>query len=115
MEYIILLTCVFVSILGVLWKALRTAKEAIRNLTHANVVMYDEFEAELAILREEPVKDPRTIFEKTLADFSNPSLIEEMYVACLSAECDMEYLRIDQPRHICRECGTRFHEFPMAA
>ena len=115
MEYIIILTCVFVSILGVMWKNLRAAKEAIRNLTHANVVMYDEFEAELAVLREEPVKDPRTIFEKTLSDFSNPSLIEEMYVACPSAECDMEYLRIDRPLHICIECGTRFHELPMAA
>ena len=115
MEYIIILTCVFVSVLGVMWKNLRTAKEAIRNLTHANVVMYDEFEAELAVLREEPVKDPRTIFEKTLSDFSNPSLIEEMYVACPSAECGWEYLRIDQPRHICRECGTRFYEIPTAA
>ena len=63
MEYIILLTCVFVSILGVMWKNLRAAKETIRNLTQANVVLYEEFEAELAILREEPVKDPRTIFE----------------------------------------------------
>ena len=115
MEYIIILTCVFVSILGVMWKNLRAAKETIRNLTHANVVMYDEFEAELAVLREEPVKDPRTIFEKTLSDFSNPSLIEDMYVACPSAECDMEYLRNDRPLHICHECGTRFYEGRKAA
>ena len=115
MEYIIILTCVFVSILGVMWKNLRAAKEAIRNLTQANVVLYDEFEAELAVLREEPVSDPRTIFEKTLSDFSNPSLIEDMYVACPSSECDMEYLRNDRPLHICHECGTRFYELPMAA
>ena len=115
MEYIIILTCVFVSVLGVMWKNLRAAKETMQLLTQANVVLYDEFEAELAILREESVKDPRTIFEKTLSDFSNPSLIEEMYVACPSAECDREYLRIDQPRHICRECGMRFYEFPTAA
>ena len=115
MEYIIILTCVFVSILGVMWKNLRSAKETIRNLTQANVVLYEEFEAELNVLREAPVSDPRSIFEQTLADFSNPSLIEEMYVACPSAECDREYLRIDQPRHICHECGTRFYELPMAA
>ena len=115
MEYIIILICVFVSILGVMWKNLRAEKEKTQLLTQANVVMYDEFEVELAILREPPVKDSRTIFEKTLADFSNPSLIEEMYVACPSAECGWEYLRIDQPRHICRECGTRFYELPMAA
>ena len=115
MEYIIILTCVFVSALGVMWKNLRTAKEAIRNLTHANVVMYDEFEAELAVLREEPVKDPRTIFEKTLADFHNPSLIEEMYVACPAEDCRREYLRIDKPVHICRECGTSFYDLPTAA
>ena len=115
MEYIIILSCVFVAIFGVMLKNLRTEKEAIRNLTHANVVMYDEFEAELAVLREEPVKDPRTIFEKTLSDFSNPSLIEEMYVACPSAECGWEYLRIDQPRHICLACGMRFHEDRKAA
>ena len=115
MEYIIILTCVFVSVLGVMWKNLRAAKEAIRNLTHANVVLYDEFEAELAVLREKPDVDSRTIFEKTLSDFSNPSLIEEMYVACPSAECDREYLRIDQPRHICRECGMRFYDLPTAA
>ena len=115
MEYIILLTCVFIGILGVMWKNLRAAKEAIRNLTHANVVMYDEFEAELALLREEPDKDSRTIFEKTLADFHNPSLIEEMYVACPVESCRWEYLLIDKPHHICRECGTRFYEFPTAA
>ena len=115
MEYIIFLSCVFIAIFGVMWKNLRTAKEAIRNLTHANVVMYDEFEAELALLREEPEKDSRTIFEKTLADFHNPALIEDMYVACPSAECGWEYLRIDQPHHICRECGTWSHKFPMAA
>ena len=39
MEYIIFLSCVFIAIFGVMWKNLRTAKEAIRNLTHANVVM----------------------------------------------------------------------------
>ena len=115
MEYIIVLTCVFIAILGVMWKNLRAAKETMQLLTQANVVLYDEFEAELAVLREEPVNDPRTIFEKTLADFSNPSLIEEMYVACPSAECGWEYLRIDQSHHICRECGTRFHKIPMAA
>ena len=115
MEYIIILTCVFVSALGVMWKNLRTAKEAIRNLTHANVVMYDEFEAELTVLREEPVKDPRTIYEKTLADFHNPALIEDLYVSGPSAECGWEYLRIDKSHHICRECGTRFYEHPMAA
>ena len=115
MEYIILLSFVFIAILGVMWKNLRAAKETMQLLTQANVVLYDEFEAELAVLREESVKDPRTIFEKTLSDFSNPSLIEDMYVACPSAECGMEYLRNDRPLHICHECGTRFHKFPTAA
>ena len=115
MEYIIFLSCVFIAIFGVMWKNLRTAKEAIRNLTHANVVMYDEFEAELAVLREEPDKDSRTIFEQTLADFHNPSLIEEMYTYCPVETCRREYLRIDQPRHICLACGIRFYESPMAA
>ena len=115
MEYIILLSFVFIAILGVMLKNLRAAKETMQLLSQANVILYDEFEAELAVLREKPEKDSRTIFEKTLADFHNPALIEEMYVACPSAECGMEYLRNDRPLHICHECGTRFHKFPMAA
>ena len=115
MEYIILLSFVFIGVVGVMWRNLRAAKETNRNLTQANVILYDEFEAELALLREEPEKDSRTIYEKTLADFHNPALIEDLYVSCPSAECGLEYLRIDQPRHICRECGMRFYEFPTAA
>lgn len=115
MEYIIILTCVFVSVLGVMWKNLRAAKETMQLLSQANVILYNEFEAELALLREAPDRDSRSIFEQTLADFHNPSLITEMYVSCPSAECGWEYLRIDQPRHICLACGIRFYESPMAA
>ena len=115
MEYIILLSFVFIAILGVMLKNLRAAKETMQLLSQANVILYDEFEAELAVLREKPEKDSRTIFEKTLADFHNPSLIEEMYVACPVESCRREYLLIDKPHHICRECGTRFYEFPTAA
>lgn len=115
MEYIILLSFIFIGALGIVLKALRKANEELRNLYHANVVLNDEFEAELAVLRAEPVNDPRTIFEKTLADFHNPSLIEEMYVACPAEDCRREYLRIDKPVHICRECGTSFYDLPTAA
>ena len=98
-----------------MWKNLRAAKETMQLLSQANVILYDEFEAELAVLREKPDVDSRTIFEKTLADFHNPSLITETYISCPSAECGWEYLRIDQPRHICLACGIRFYEPPMAA
>ena len=115
MEYTIIVSCVFVCVFMIARHNHKKTTETIRNLTQANVVLYEEFEAELAVLREKPDVDSRTIFEQTLADFPNPSLIEELYVACPSTECDMEYLRIDQPRHICLECGTRFYELPMAA
>ena len=115
MEYTIIVSCVFVCVFMITRHNHKKTTETIRNLTQANVILYDEFEAELAVLREKPDVDSRTIFEKTLADFHNPSLIEEMYVACPVESCRREYLRIDKPHHICRECGTRFYEFPTAA
>ena len=115
MEYIITLAGVFVCVLLITRHNHKKTTETIRNLTQANVVLYEEFDAELNVLREAPVSDPRTIFEQTLSDFPNPSLIEEVYVSCPSAECGWEYLRIDQPRHICRECGMRFYDLPTAA
>lgn len=115
MEYIIIVSCVFVCVFMITRHKHKKTTETIRNLTQANVVLYEEFEAELALLREEPEKDSRTIFEKTLADFHNPSLIEEMYTYCPVETCRREYLLIDKPHHICRECGTLFYEPPMAA
>lgn len=116
MELTIIVTCVFVSVLMIMRHNHKKTTETIKNLAQANVVVHEEFEAELERIRQETAKDPRTLFEKTLADFSNPSLIEDMYVTCPAKGCEEEYLRIDQPLYVCRACGKRsFRDFPMSA
>lgn len=115
MEYIIIAACLVICAGMLMRHNLKKSNETIDNLAHANVVLQEEFDAELARIREETAKDPRTIFEKTLEDFLNPSLIKEMYVSCPSEDCDEQYLRIDKSLYVCRACGKRFHDLPLAA
>lgn len=115
MEYIIIAACLVICASMLMRHNHKKSNETIDNLAHANEVMQEEFDAELERIREETAKDPRTIFEKTLEDFLNPSLIEDMYVACPNEDCQEQYLRIDKPLYVCRGCGERYHDFPFAA